>query len=150
MSTDPFSKDLKISHRDFNWRTSDREIVDLELKGSGDLDTISGRANLAQAIINRLLTRKGELTALGHPEYGSRLHTLIGELNNIKIHAKAEIYIRECLAQEKRIAKIVRIQITPPSNPGQYGDLMAEIIVQPADGKDGQNMTIVLPINTGT
>ena len=149
MSTDPYYSDLKISHRDFNWRTSDREVVDLELKGSGDLDTISGRANLAQAIINRLLTRKGELTALGHPDYGSRLHTLIGEVNNIKIRAKAEIYIRECLSQEKRIAKIVRIQITPPANPGQYGDLMAEIIIQPADGKEGQNITIILPIKTG-
>ncbi|MGV2388060.1 MAG UNVERIFIED_CONTAM: hypothetical protein LVR29_06225 [Microcystis novacekii LVE1205-3] len=38
----------------------------------GDLGAIEGQTNLRQAILNRLLTRKGELAKLGHPDYGSR------------------------------------------------------------------------------
>ncbi len=47
-----------------------------------DLGRADGRANLAQALILRLLTPKGSLTRLGHPAYGCRLVSLIGELNN--------------------------------------------------------------------
>ena len=72
----------------------------------GDVDITIGRDNLVQAIINRLLTRRGELATLGHPDYGSRLHELIGELNNLRLRVLAELYIRDCLAQEIRIEKI--------------------------------------------
>ena len=51
------------------------------LPGPGDVrdaGAVSGRANLAQALVLRLLTRQGALTGLGHPDYGCRLTELIG------------------------------------------------------------------------
>ena len=102
-------KDIQLTRRTFNQQVSDRDKVDLALARDGDLATVEGYANLAQAIINRLLTRKGELKKLGHPNYGSRLHTLVGELNNFRIQGRAEIYIRECPAQEKRIQEVTSI-----------------------------------------
>ena len=46
-----------------------------------DYSTLDGRDNLAQAIVMRLLTPRGELAELGHPEYGSRLNELLGAPN---------------------------------------------------------------------
>lgn len=152
MSNDPLHRDLKISRRIFDRMTSDRQYVDLELAASGDLATVSGRENLAQAIINRLLTRRGDLAALGHPDYGSRLHTLIGELNNVRLRGRAELYIRECLAQEPRIAEIVRIAFAAPDRHDTRSDLQVEITIKPipVPGEDERNLSIFLPLNTGT
>ena len=115
MANDQLKKDLQLSPRSFDTEVSDRQYVDLALTPGGDLKTVQGQNNLAQAIINRLLTRKGELTGLGHPGYGSRLHELIGEPNNLRLRARAELYIRDCLAQEPRIKEITYVQIEPPS-----------------------------------
>ena len=76
---------------------------------------------MAQAILNRLLTRRGELTALGHPNYGSRLHMLLGEPNNARTCARAELYIRESLAAERRLAETVDITFAPPRCPRAPG-----------------------------
>ena len=87
-------KDLALTRRQFDVPTSDRETVDLTRTATDDLRTVDGRDNLAQAVINRLLTRQGELAALGHPRYGSRLHELIGEPNNVRIRGKAARLVR--------------------------------------------------------
>jgi phage baseplate assembly protein W len=78
-----------------------------------DLGTVSGTANLAQAILLRLLTPRGELTALAHPEYGSRLHELIGRQNTPTTRNLIKLFILESLKQEPRIAKIIDLQVTP-------------------------------------
>lgn len=136
--------DLKLTRRAFDLMTSDREFVDLAADAGGDLDTTTGRANLAQAIINRLLTRRGELTSLGHPEYGSRLHELVGELNNLRLRALAELYIRDCLAQESRIEKVRYVRFEPPSRDLDRSVLKATIGVK-AVGEE-KDLGIVLPI----
>jgi phage baseplate assembly protein W len=46
------------------------------------LETLQRVDNLKQALLLRFLTPTGELALLGHPDYGSRLSELIGELNN--------------------------------------------------------------------
>ena len=61
-----------------------------------DLTIASGRDNLAQAIIMRLLTPRGELAALGHPQYGSRLHELVGEVNTETKRNLVRLYILGC------------------------------------------------------
>lgn len=78
-----------------------------------DLSTVSGFDNLAQAIIVRLLTPKGELAPLGHPEFGSRLHELIGEPNNTAHRALMKLFILESLAAERRIEPDVKVLIEP-------------------------------------
>lgn len=106
--------DLFLTRRAPGSRSSDRAVINLG-SAAGDLRLTRGRSNLAQAILNRLFTRRGELVALGHPDYGSRLYQLIGEPNTRRTHALADLYIRESLAEEARIAEIVDITIAPPS-----------------------------------
>jgi phage baseplate assembly protein W len=92
--------------------------MDLQVTKSGDLMTSHGRQNLGQAILNRLLTRRGELAELGHPDYGSRLHELIGEPNNSQTRDLVRLYAKECIAQDPRIHEIVRLTVaTAADNP---------------------------------
>ena len=70
-----------------------------------DLETLSTQDNLKQALLLRFLTRVGELAQLGHPDYGSRLFTLIGELNNETNRNRAKLYVLEALAAEPRVAQ---------------------------------------------
>jgi len=78
-----------------------------------DFDTITGRDNLGQALTARLLTPKGELAPLGHPEYGSRLHEVIGAPNTPTTRNLAKLFVIESLKQERRVEKIVRVDVTP-------------------------------------
>ena len=78
-----------------------------------DMGVVSGRQNLAQAVIMRLLTPRGELSALGHPEYGSRLHELIGEQNTETNRNLMKLHILESLQAEPRIEEPVEITVEP-------------------------------------
>jgi len=96
--------------------THDADQVDLvrvqtrlrgkQVTGGGkpyDLQTFSGRENLAQALILRLLTPKGSLAGLGHAEYGSQLYRLIGEHKNGATRNLCRAYVLEAVAQEPRV-----------------------------------------------
>jgi phage baseplate assembly protein W len=76
-----------------------------------DLVTVEGHANLAQALLLRFLTPLGELTVLGHPDYGSRLYELIGELNNERNRRRARMYVLEALAGEPRLEAVRELQV---------------------------------------
>lgn len=78
-----------------------------------DLATSHGRANLVQSLLLRLLTEQGELSALGHPEYGSRHHRLVGEPNTENNRALLKLYVLECLRQEPRLESVVHIEVAP-------------------------------------
>ena len=67
----------------------------------GDFGTVEGKDNLGQALIRRLLTPKGELAALGHPAYGSRLHEVIGEPNTETTRNLAKLFVLEALKAER-------------------------------------------------
>ena len=77
-----------------------------------DLRTVSAVDNLEQALILRLLTPRGALAILGHPEYGSRLNTLIGELNSEPNRNRAKLYVLEALAREPRIGQVLSVSVT--------------------------------------
>lgn len=145
MADDLNQIDLFLTRRRANYLASDREIIDMDATTGGDIATTSGDRNLIQAILNRLLTRKGELARLGHPNYGSRLYQLIGELNNSRTRALAEIYIRECLAQEPRIAEIRQVVFAPPSRGINHNVLEMTIAVRPVDLP--RDLTIGLSVN---
>lgn len=85
-----------------------------------DLGVVAGVAAADQLFVNRLKTRKGELAALGHPEYGSRHHELIGQPNVDRTRALIKLHVLEALSHEPRIAKIRRCDVTaahePPRN----------------------------------
>ena len=82
-----------------------------------DLSVSSDLDNLRQAIEIRLLTPKGELAPLGHADFGSRLPDLIGQPNTETNRNLAKLYVIEALKQERRIEKIVSVDVTPA--PGQ-------------------------------
>lgn len=103
MSKEELGRDLKLVELDLGY--------DLASSPRGDLTTIGESYNLAQAIILRLMTMEGELTDLGLSSYGSRLHELIGELNNENTRQMARNYAYECVSQDSRIRRIVDISV---------------------------------------
>ena len=88
-----------------------------------------GKENLAQAIILRLLTPRGELAALGHPEYGSRVHELIGRENTGTQRNLLKLYILEALQYEPRVAKVAELGVR--ASPGTRGTVDVLLRVQP-------------------
>lgn len=78
-----------------------------------DLRTIQGRQNLAQAVVMRLLTPRGELAELAHPEYGSRFTELIGRRNTETTRNLARLFILESLQLEPRIEEVVEVTVEP-------------------------------------
>lgn len=94
-----------------------------------DMLTVSGRDNLGQAIILRLLTARGELRELAHPGYGSRLHELIGRPNTENTRNLVKLYILEALQQEPRIAQVLKLEISQV--PGSRDQVRVNLQVQP-------------------
>lgn len=80
-----------------------------------DLETVAGRENLQQALLLRFVTRRGELAILGHPDYGSRLYELIGELNDQTRRNLAKLYTLEALGAEPRVKRV--LSVTATQNP---------------------------------
>ena len=95
-----------------------------------DIATVSGSENLAQAIFLRLLTPRGELAGLGHPDYGSRLHELIGRENTETTRNLVRLYILQGLQQEPRISEIQKVTVLP--DPNQRDAATVEVVVLPS------------------
>jgi len=107
---------LKLIHRELRpvyVADTDMRRVPNHPDPLADLGVVSGLDNLGQAVILRLLTPKGELAALAHPEYGSRLHELIGSRNNATTRNLAKLYILESLQLEPRIQKVTQVVVEP-------------------------------------
>jgi phage gp46-like protein len=77
-----------------------------------DLQTLRDAQNIQQALLLRFLTRRGDLSQLGHPDYGSRLYTLIGELNNTTNRNRAKLFALEALAAEPRVQSVISLDVT--------------------------------------
>lgn len=78
---------------------------------ANDLGAVSRKANLVQALIMRLQTETGELAGLGHPNYGSKHHRLIGEPNVESNRNLIKLYVLECLRQETRLDSIESVVV---------------------------------------
>lgn len=76
-----------------------------------DIARVTGEKNFKQSLVNRIMTRKGELEKLGHPEYGSRHYELIGEPNTESNRNLVKFYILECLSHEPRIERIEKASV---------------------------------------
>jgi len=124
--------DLKLK---FDWLGADLAVME------GDYDTISAEDNLAQAIIARLSTEEGELHDIGHADYGSRLHELVGEPNNEMTRQRVENLVRDCLAQEPRIKEVTSVNVRPNTDDPHGVDI--EITVLPIESSTF--LTVVYP-----
>jgi phage baseplate assembly protein W len=112
--TDILGRDLLAVYRVTDGRYEDLDF-DRETRWAGgqlsDLLLTEGVSNAVQAVINRIKTVKGELQDLGHPEYGSRHHELIGQPNTENNRNLVKLYIIQALGYEARIEKIHRADI---------------------------------------
>ena len=136
MSTQDFlGTDLKITDHEI----SGKDFINVESgRGKQDIASVSGVDNLVQAINLRLNARKGDLRKLGHPNYGSRLHTLIGKLNTSANRKLLEAYTRECIRQEHRIKEIVTI--TVESSRSEPSRVRVHATVKPIDSQVPLNL----------
>lgn len=125
---------LQLSHRELRPVYA---VADVRRRGPGgkgvtlDLDTIEGEDNLIQALLIRLLTPLGELTTLGHPGFGSRLHELVGRENTETTRNLIRLRILEALQQEPRIKKVVEVTVTPAVARRSSADV--SILITPID-----------------
>lgn len=83
---------------------------DLTRSNTGDLKLAQGNENIIQALIMRLSVRHGELALLGWPNYGSRLHELIGEANNRRTHLRLMAYARAAIEQDPRVQEVKEVR----------------------------------------
>jgi phage baseplate assembly protein W len=111
-----------------------------------DLELVAGLDALTQAIANRLKTRMGELAPLGHPDYGSRHHELIGQPNVQRTRDLIKLYVLQALRNEPRIEKVVSAAVTAEHSPPRDSvriDLVLSIIGAPVP------FNLVLPFSLG-
>ncbi|MDI9645043.1 MAG: DUF2634 domain-containing protein [Candidatus Verstraetearchaeota archaeon] len=104
MSGERLGRDLRLKIDNFG--------ADLAVDPSGDLGTVEGIENLAQAIVCRLSTEIGEMADLGHSEYGSRLNEAIGETRSDRTLKLIQRAIASSLAGERRIREVLSISTT--------------------------------------
>jgi phage baseplate assembly protein W len=102
MSEEILGRDLRLAPGAFGFGLT----TDL-----GDLETAAGIDNLVQALLVRFNTPIGELSALGHPDYGSRLHDLIGQLNNATTRNLVRLFTLETLRQEPRVGEVHHLSV---------------------------------------
>lgn len=119
---DPFKTDLQLVFRD----SVHGSFADLALGAKGPL-AVSGLDNLAQALTLRLLVDQGELAALGHPDYGSRLRELLGAPLD---HANLDLmrrFVRQALRDDARVAAVVRVAVRPRTDAPGIVEVEAEV-----------------------
>jgi phage baseplate assembly protein W len=112
-----------------------------------DIAVVSGVASAQQLLVNRLMTHQGELAPLGHPEYGSRHHELIGEPNVERTRNLIKLHVLEALSHEPRIDKILSCRVFAPHDPPR--DIVRiELDVQLVPGSGEPNpLNLVVPFS---
>lgn len=129
-----------------SWGTLDLQVVAGGRGGlpqsrvAQDAGAVSGRANLAQALVLRLLTRQGALAALGHPDYGCRLLELIGALNNDATRNLARLFTIQAIKQESRVKTLLELHVAPSDS--QPDTLRISFSVLPIDDADALALTL--------
>jgi phage baseplate assembly protein W len=113
-----------------NDRNRGSDLFTIRRTGTGlkDLETLQGVENLQQELLLRFLTPQGELAILGHPDYGSRLHQLIGELNNDASRNRAKLYVLQALAAEPRVKKVLSVSVTQNASDRTRMDIRVSLL----------------------
>ncbi len=141
-----FGSDLIIKGEEVYEDGELRVRNDLDTRDTGDLATVDGKKNIIQAIRHRLSTRKGELAELGHPNYGSLLHEMIGQPNTEGTRAIIETLVQDCLMQDPRIDSIQEIHALPRKD--RSGGLsMIEIIVKLRLKETYEQLNVEIPFS---
>jgi hypothetical protein len=119
---DVLGRDLMALYRVTDGRYEDLDLMTATVTVGGqvvsDLVGVGPVDNATQAVIHRIKTVQGELADLGHADYGSRHHSLIGQPNTARNQNLIKLYILQALALEPRIDKILSADIVPDPQPG--------------------------------
>jgi phage baseplate assembly protein W len=141
----PFmGRDLRL---DYQWGGGFYEDADLhdekqlDRAGARDLTAVEGLDAFTQAVVNRLKTRKGELAPLGHPDYGSRHHELMGEPNVQRTRDLIKLYVLQALADEPRIERVLKATVRAEHEPPR-DTVRIELSVQVIDGPRPLNLVV--------
>lgn len=119
---------------------------DLAMSRRIDVERATGTDAADQFLVNRLMTRRGELGPLGHPTYGSRHHELIGQPNIERTRNLIKLHVLEALAGEARVERVLRCEVRAATNPPRDVvriDLTLRIIGEPSE------RNLVVPFNLG-
>ncbi|MBI1929545.1 GPW/gp25 family protein [Candidatus Poribacteria bacterium] len=117
--------------------------LDLAPDAAGDLDLAQGNDNIIQALMLRLKVRKGELAPLGWPNYGSRIHELIGEPNNSRTHVILMAHARNAIEQDPRVAEVKSVRTQPL--PGERN--VVRILMEITLINEPNPINLVFPVN---
>jgi len=109
-----------------------QETVDLAL-GPGIVETVSGIENLRQALRLRLMVERGELSGLGHPRYGSRVHELLGETLDSANRELLRRHIRRALLADPRVAEVSSVTVTAHEGRAGAVDVLATVLAVSGD-----------------
>src|SRR5207302_11360714 len=118
--TEQMGTDLLLVYAQHGGFFEDADLGAARTEHSGfsvDLELVLGLDALTQAVANRLKTRRGELADLGHPNYGSRHHELIGEPNVERTRNLIKLYIRQALRDEARIERVLQVTVRAEHEP---------------------------------
>ena len=113
-----------------------------------DLAVTSGVPSAVQFLVDRLKTQQGELAALGHPEYGSRHHELIGQPNIDRTRNLIKVYVLEALRHEPRIQKIVSAKVYATSTPPR-DTVQIDLTVLPIGADSPLNFVVPFSLEVG-
>jgi len=113
-----------------------------------DLEVAGGIAAATQLLVNRLRTIAGELQPLGHPQYGSRHESQIGQPNIARTRNLVKLYVLDALQQEPRIQQIVSCVVLPsPDQAGPDHPNLVQIAVQLVLLGQDSPVNFVIPFN---
>jgi phage baseplate assembly protein W len=121
------------------------DLSQLQQSGpGGDLALARGNTNIIQALTLRLRVRKGELAPLGWPDYGSRLHELIGEPNVPRTHLKLQAFARQAIEMDPRVLKVESVRTV--NLPGERDTVRLMLDIQLIDAPSPLNLVFDLPL----
>ncbi len=115
--TELLGRDLRLDYAFGGGLFEDADLDARRAGGVRDLATLDGIDNFTQAVANRLKTRRGELAALGHPDYGSRHHELIGEPNVERTRNLIKLHVLAALRDEPRIERVLDARVRAEHDP---------------------------------
>lgn len=113
----------------------------------GDFAAVEGVDNLAQALLVRLNTQAGDLSGLGHPEYGSRLSELIGRENTVSTRNLVRLFVLDAVRREPRVGAIENLVVE--RDPRLPDRVQVSLVVRPITADTPLNLVFSVNLDAG-
>jgi hypothetical protein len=93
----------------------DHERQATGLSANATTKTVTGYDNLIMQLQHRLNTRRGELAALGHPEYGCNLPLFIGKIGVDYWYERALLEAETAIREDPRVQDVTNLSLSADS-----------------------------------